>query len=135
MSHVLVLFKPDCVARGLVGECLARFERRGFVVDHIRRFLPSAATVELHYAEHREKPIFPDLVRMMRSGPVVAAVLRRDSEAIPTARQMLGPFASPPPGTIRGDLATSQIDNLVHVSDSPEAVDREVALWFGVRID
>jgi nucleoside-diphosphate kinase len=127
----LILFKPDCVRRGLVGECLSRFERRGFQIAAIRRFYPGQveAKLLLHYAEHADKPYFGDLFAMMTSGPIVAcAVIGED--AINAARRIAGPYREPIPGTIRGDFATSQLDNVVHTSDGPESADREVDIWF-----
>jgi nucleoside-diphosphate kinase len=127
---VLILFKPDCVRRGLVGECLARFERRGLAIHSIDVRRPSVARLEEHYREHRGKDYFPQLVAMMREGPLIACALEGDDFAIETARALLGEFKSPAPGTIRGDYQTGPMYNLVHASSNMAAARREVALWF-----
>jgi nucleoside-diphosphate kinase len=126
----LILFKPDCVRRGLVGECLARFERRGMAIRSIDVRWPFPALLEEHYREHREKDHFPQLIAMMSDGPLVACVLEGDDSIFETARALLGGFKSPAPGTIRGDYQTSPMYNLVHASGHMAAAQREIALWF-----
>src|SRR5881398_780025 len=120
------------MARGLAGEILARFERRGLVVRDARLVQVDRDLAERHYAEHREKPFFGELVAFITSGPTLALVLEGES-AIAVVRTTMG--ATNPtqaaPGTIRGDLALAMPNNLVHGSDSPESARREIGLWFG----
>jgi nucleoside-diphosphate kinase len=128
----LVLIKPDAVARALIAEILARFERRGFRFRGMRLLLLDRATAERHYAEHSERPFFGELVDFITSGPIVALALE-GNEAIATVRTMMGethPTKSAP-GTIRGDLALELAENVVHGSDSPESAERELGLFFG----
>jgi nucleoside-diphosphate kinase len=128
----LILIKPDAVRRRLVGEILGRIEARGFEIREARLVTASRELGEAHYAEHRGKPFFGDLVEFITSGPTWALVVEGES-AIATLRTTIGATdpAQAAPGTIRGDLASSMPDNLVHGSDSPEAAEREIALWFG----
>jgi nucleoside-diphosphate kinase len=130
-ERTLVLIKPDAVERKLAGEILARFEARGLdivaaTLVHVDRDL-----AERHYAEHSEKPFFGELVDFITSAPTLALVLEGEG-AIQVVRTTMGATnpASSAPGTIRGDLALSMPDNLVHGSDSPESAERELALWF-----
>jgi nucleoside-diphosphate kinase len=128
----LVLIKPDAVARGLISEILGRFERRGFRIRGLRLLVLERPAAESHYAEHRERPFFGELVDFITSGPIVALALE-GNEAISTVRTMMGethPTKSAP-GTIRGDLALELSENVVHGSDSPESAERELALFFG----
>jgi nucleoside-diphosphate kinase len=131
VERTLILIKPDAVQRRLAGEILARIEGRGFDVRAGRLVTASRELGERHYAEHREKPFFGELVDFITSGPTWALVVEGEG-AIATMRKTIG--ATDPrnaePGTIRGDLAMSMPDNLVHGSDSPESAEREVALWF-----
>lgn len=136
MQKTLVLFKPDCVRRGLVGECLARFERRGFAIDAIAKHTPSQPTFRTlndllidHYQEHVGKPYFAGLLDMMTSGELVALSLKGE-DVVAAARKMAGPYKDPIPGTIRGDFATSPMQNLVHTSEDAEAARRELSIWF-----
>ena len=127
----LVLVKPDGVRRGLAGEVVSRFERRGYDLRGARLLkIPRALAAE-HYAEHKEKPFYGELVDFITSGPTWALVVEGEN-AIATMRKTIGATnpADAEPGTIRGDLAMSMPDNLVHGSDSPESAEREVALWF-----
>ena len=128
----LVLIKPDAVARSLTSEILGRFERRGFRLRGMRLLLLDRATAEKHYAEHKERPFFGELVDFITSAPLVALALEGES-AIATVRTMMG--ATKPtesaPGTIRGDLALELAENVVHGSDSAESAERELALFFG----
>ncbi len=130
-GSTLVLIKPDAVRRALAGEILARFERRGLVLKEARLLTVDRALAEEHYAEHREKPFFAELVEFITSGPTLALVLEGEG-AIAVVRTTMGATnpAQAAPGTIRGDLALSMPDNLVHGSDSPESAEREIALWF-----
>ena len=130
-ERTLVLVKPDAIARGLAGEIVARLERRGLTLAEARLVPVDRALAETHYAEHREKPFFGELVEFITSGPTLALVVEGES-AISVVRTTMG--ATNPtdaaPGTIRGDLALAMPDNLVHGSDSPESAAREIALWF-----
>ena len=131
-ERTLILIKPDAVRRRLAGEILGRIEGRGFVVRAGKLLIVSRELGEEHYDEHREKPFFGDLVEFITSGPTWALVVEGEG-AIATMRQTIGATdpANAAPGTIRGDLAMSMPDNLVHGSDSPESAEREIALWFG----
>jgi nucleoside-diphosphate kinase len=136
MERTLVLIKPDAVRRQLAGEILARFERRGLVVRAAKLLTVTRELAEEHYAEHREKPFFGELVDFITSGPTLALVLEGES-AISVVRTTMGstnPTESAP-GTIRGDLALAMPNNLVHGSDSPESAQREIGLWFGDSSD
>ena len=131
VEHTLVLIKPDAVRRGLAGEILARFERRGLTIQEARLLTVDRALAEEHYAEHRGEAVLRELVEFITSGPTLALVLEGEG-AIATVRTTMGATnpADAAPGTIRGDLALSMPDNLVHGSDSPESAAREIALWF-----
>ena len=130
-ERTLVLIKPDGVARGLVGEVLARIERKGFRIVALELRTLAAETAEAHYAEHADKPFFKDLVAFITGGPLVAAVVE-GTEVIPSWRAMMGATnpANAAPGTIRGDLASETQQNVTHGSDSPESAAREIALFF-----
>ena len=130
-ERTLVLIKPDAVRRGLAGEILRRFELRGLEIREARLLTVDRGLAEEHYAEHAEKPFFGELVAFITSGPTLALVLEGEG-AIATVRTTMGATnpADAGPGTIRGDLALSMPDNLVHGSDSPESAAREIALWF-----
>ena len=119
------------MARGLAGEILGRFERRGLAVRAARLVRADRELAERHYEEHKEKPFFPELVEFITSGPTLALVLEGES-AIPVVRTTMGSTnpAESAPGTIRGDLALAMPDNLVHGSDAPESARREIELWF-----
>ena len=132
LERTLILVKPDAMARGLAGEILARFERRGLVVRDARLVEVDRDLAERHYAEHAEKPFFGELVSFITSGPTLALALEGEG-AIAVARSTIGATnpADAAPGSIRGDLALAMPDNLVHGSDSPESAERELALWFG----
>jgi nucleoside-diphosphate kinase len=131
VEQTLVLVKPDAMSRGLAGEILGRFERRGLVVRAARLVRVDRELAERHYEEHKEKPFFPELVEFITSGPTLALVLEGES-AIPVVRTTMGATnpAESAPGTIRGDLALAMPDNLVHGSDAPESARREIELWF-----
>ena len=132
LERTLVLVKPDAVRRGLAGEILGRFERRGLVIRAARLLTVSRELAEEHYAEHSEKPFFGELVEFITSAPTLALVLEGEG-AIGVVRTTMGATnpAQSAPGTIRGDLALSMPDNLVHGSDGPETAAREIGLWFG----
>ena len=127
----LVLIKPDAVRRGLVGEIISRFERKGLVVEQLVLRTMDAALADRHYADHVEKAFYPPLKTFMTSGPLVALVISGD-EVIEVVRAMIGATdgRKAAAGTIRGDLSLSNRENLVHASDSPESAKRELALWF-----
>ena len=131
VERTLVLIKPDAVRRGLAGEILRRFEQRGLTIEEARLLTVDRTLAEEHYAEHAEKPFFGELVDFITSGPTLALVLEGEG-AIATIRTTMGATnpADAGPGTIRGDLALSMPDNLVHGSDSPDSAAREIALWF-----
>ncbi len=131
MERTLVFLKPDAVRRGLVGEVLSRFERRGFLIVGMKMTQLSEEFVRRHYGAHEGKEFYEPLVQYTISGPVVAAVLQ-GKNAVAVVRGMMGQtFGSEsPPGTIRGDYALSKRFNLIHGSDSPEAAEREIAAFF-----
>ena len=131
-QRTLILIKPDAFARGLSGEIVARFERKGLRIVALRHMTMTRELAGQHYAEHAEKPFFGELVDFITSGPLVAMVLEGD-QAVEAARQVIG--ATNPlqatTGSIRGDYAIAVGQNMVHGSDSPESAAREVALFFG----
>ncbi len=132
MEHTFIMVKPDGVRRGLVGEVISRFERKGLTLEKIRKLTIDEALARRHYAEHVEKGFFPDLLAFITSGPVVA-MQWSGQDAISVARTLMG--ATDPkkaaPGTIRGDFGLAVTENLVHGSDGPESAARELALFFG----
>ena len=131
VERTLVLVKPDGVARGLSGEIVGRLEARGLVLRAAKLVKVTEELAGEHYAEHREKPFFPELVAFITSSPTLALVLEGEG-AIASVRSTMG--ATNPqnsaPGTIRGDFALAMPNNLVHGSDAPESAAREIALWF-----
>jgi nucleoside-diphosphate kinase len=131
LERSLILIKPDAMARGLSGEILSRIERRGFVLRGGKLIHVDRELGETHYAEHREKPFFGELVQFIISGPTLALVVEGEG-AIATLRTTIGATnpADAEPGSIRGDLAVAMPDNLVHGSDSPDSAAREISLWF-----
>ncbi len=130
-QSTLLIVKPDAVRRGLVGEILRRAEAKGLRIEEMRLMHIGRELAERHYAEHREKPFFGELVDFITSGDVVVAKLTGE-QAIPVLRTLMGPTnpAGAPPGTIRGDFGTVITENLVHGSDSPESAERELQLFF-----
>jgi nucleoside-diphosphate kinase len=132
VERTLVLIKPDAMERGLAGEILARFERRGLVVREAQLVHVDQNLAAEHYAEHVDKPFYAELVEFITSSPTLALVLEGEG-AIAVVRTTIGATdpADAGPGTVRGDLALSMPDNLVHGSDSPESAEREIGLWFG----
>jgi nucleoside-diphosphate kinase len=131
MSQTLILVKPDAFERGLTGEIIARFERKGLRLAALKQMSVGRELAEQHYGEHKEKPFFGELIEFITRGPLVAMVLEGE-EAVPAARQVIG--ATNPieaaPGSIRGDYAIEVTFNLVHGSDSDETASREIALFF-----
>jgi nucleoside-diphosphate kinase len=128
----LVLVKGDGVRRRLIGEIIRRIEAKGLDIETLQLMDVSQELAEEHYAEHREKPFFEELVEFITSTPVVAMRVQGEG-AIKVMRNLMGATnpAEAAPGTIRGDLALSLPDNLVHGSDSPESAERELSLFFG----
>jgi nucleoside-diphosphate kinase len=131
MERTLILVKPDAFERGLTGEILARFDRKGLRIVAMKHMTVERELAEQHYAEHSERPFFGDLVEFITGGPLVALVLE-GYEAIKAARQVIG--ATNPleaaPGSIRGDYALEVQTNMVHGSDAPESAAREIGLFF-----
>ena len=134
-EKTLVLVKPDGVARGLVGQVIARIEAKGYKIVQLRMLQADRALLEKHYAEHQGKPFFEPLVEFMMSGPIVALVAEgnRVIEGFRSLAGVTDPTVAAP-GTIRGDLARDQgtkvVQNIVHGSDSPESAAREIAIFF-----
>jgi len=130
-ERTLVLIKPDAVARGLVGEVIARFERKGLRIAAVKSLTATEEIANQHYAEHSEKPFFGELVEFITGGPLVALVLEGPN-AVTAARQLIG--ATDPveadAGSIRGEFGTEVTFNLVHGSDSDESAEREIGIWF-----
>ena len=132
MERTLIILKPDAVQRGLVGQIVTRFEQKGLQIAGLKFMKIPAATAEQHYAPHKGKPFYEGLVRFMTSSPVVVIALA-GKDAIAISRKMMGAtFGSKAePGTIRGDFGVSNSFNLIHGSDSPEAAQKELGLFFG----
>ena len=130
-QRTLVLLKPDAVRRGLVGEVLGRFEAKGLRIVAMEHRTIDAAQADRHYAEHVQRDFYPPLRDFVTSGPLVALVLEGE-EAVEVVRAANGATdgRKAAPGTIRGDLALSNRENLVHGSDSPESAVREIGIWF-----
>lgn len=131
MQRTLVIFKPDCVQRRLVGQVLNRFEAKGLRIAALKLLQVDRALGEKHYAEHQGKPFFDGLIQFITGGPVVVGVLE-GNEAIAVVRSMLGATngVAAAPGSIRGDFSISKQNNLIHGSDSEASAQREIALWF-----
>jgi nucleoside-diphosphate kinase len=131
MSRTLILVKPDAFERGLTGEVIARFERKGLRLVALKQLRIDDEFAGVHYEEHREKPFFDELVQFITRGPLVAMVME-GPEAVGAARQVIG--ATNPleaaPGSIRGDYALEVTFNLVHGSDSDQSSEREIGIWF-----
>jgi len=131
MEKTFIMVKPDGVQRNLIGEIVSRFEKKGFTLVGAKLMSVSRELAEKHYAEHKERPFFGELVDFITSGPVFAMVWQGQN-VISTARAMMGKTnpADAAPGTIRGDYAVSVGMNIIHGSDSPESAEREINLWF-----
>ena len=131
MEKTLVLIKPDGVARGLCGEIIARFEKRGLKIVGLKMLKLTREQAERHYAEHKGKPFFSSLVDFITSGPLIAMVLSGET-AIQTVRTMMGATnpAAAAPGTIRGDFALAVTQNIIHGSDGPDSASREIDVFF-----
>lgn len=131
VERTFVMVKPGGVERGLVGEVMRRFEQRGYRLRAVKMLKVSTKLAKEHYAEHKDRPFFGELIEGITRSPVVAMVVEGES-AVSVSRAMIGatnPVDSAP-GTIRGDLATEMSENIVHGSDSPASAKREIALWF-----
>jgi nucleoside-diphosphate kinase len=131
VERTLVLLKPDCVQRRLMGRVIGRLEDKGLNILAMKMLQVTPELARAHYAEHVHKPFYPGLERFITASPIVAMVVS-GLEAIRVVREMLGPTSGlkAPPGTIRGDFSSSRQMNLVHASDGPEAAEREIALYF-----
>lgn len=132
MERTFIMVKPDGVQRGLVGEVISRIEKKGFKLAGLKMLKIDEDLAKRHYAEHVEKPFFPELLDFITSGPVAAMVVEGDG-VIAAMRAMMGKTnpKEAAPGTIRGDFGVCMSQNIIHGSDSPEAAVREIALFFG----
>lgn len=131
MERTLILLKPDCVQRRLMGRIISRFEDKGFNIIAMKMMRVTPELAKTHYAEHVSKPFYPALEGFITGGPIVAAVVE-GLEAIRVVRDILGATSGlkAAAGTIRGDFSSSRQMNLVHASDGAEAAQREIALYF-----
>ena len=131
MQQTLILLKPDCVHRRLVGTITQRLEQKGLRLAALKLLQAGRDLAERHYAVHKGKPFYESLLQFLTAGPTVAMIWE-GREAVAVARNLMGPTdgAKAPPGTIRGDFAISVQNNLVHGSDSPDNAAAEIALWF-----
>lgn len=131
MQKTLILLKPDCIHRRLVGTIIQRFEHKGLRLTALKLLQASRELAEKHYAVHKGKPFYDSLLQFLTAGPTVAMVWE-GREAVTVARTLMGATdgTKAPPATIRGDFAISVQNNLVHGSDSPENAEAEIALWF-----
>ena len=132
-EETLVVIKPDAVSRGLVGEIISRFERKGFKIKRLEMIHLTKERAEEFYSVHKEKPFFKELVSFITSGPVIGIILE-GRDAVETVRRMIGPTKSweAPSGTIRGDLSLGLTDNAIHASDSRESYIKERKVLFGM---
>ena len=131
MERTFVMFKPDCLERGLLGRILVRFEEKGLRLVAMKMLRVTPALAKQHYAEHVEKPFYPGLEEFITASPVVATIFQ-GPEVIRVVREMLGATSGlkAAAGTIRGDYSSSRQMNLVHASDSPESAAREIGIYF-----
>ncbi|WP_215141495.1 nucleoside-diphosphate kinase [Exiguobacterium qingdaonense] len=131
MEKTFLMVKPDGVKRGLIGEIISRFENKGYTLNRLEMVTPSVEVAEAHYAEHKEKPFFGELVQFLTSGPVVAMEWEGE-DIVAVSRLMIGKTKplDAQPGTIRGDLASTMSQNVIHGSDSVDSAERELSLWF-----
>ena len=135
-NRTFIKCKPDAVERGLVGEIIARFERKGLTLAALELRTADRALAEAHYAEHSDKPFFGELVDFLTRSPVVAMIVEGPADNTwELGRVIIGKtqVVEAQPGSIRGDLATTTNENLVHGSDGPESAEREIGLWFPGR--
>lgn len=131
MERTFVMFKPDCIERGLLGRIMGRFEEKGLRMAALKLLRVTPDLAKQHYAEHVAKPFYPSLEAFITAAPVVAAIYE-GPEVVRVVREMLGATSGlkAAAGTIRGDYSASRQMNLVHASDSPESADREIAIYF-----
>ncbi len=131
MSRCFAMLKPGVVNRRLVGEILSRIEKKGLKIVGLKMVHPSKELAETHYAEHKGKPFFDELVNYLVSGPVIAMVLQAE-DCVVLTRKMVGKTkpVDAEPGTIRGDYCSHTARNIIHASDSDESAEREIKLWF-----
>ncbi|SDZ25663.1 nucleoside diphosphate kinase [Proteiniborus ethanoligenes] len=131
MERTLVIVKPDGIKRGLIGEVISRYERKGLKIVECRMIEADKATLEKHYIEHREKPFYEELVSYMMGGSIMVMIVEGNN-AIKLVRNINGKTnpVDAEPGTIRGDFANTMTENIVHASDSVEAAEREISIWF-----
>ena len=131
MEKTLIILKPDCVEKGLIGEVTSRFEKRGLKIAGMKMSSLSEAILKEHYSHLKDKPFFPSILKFMQSSPVILMVIE-GKEAVEVARQMCGPTNSrkAPAGTIRGDFSMSMQCNIIHASDSIETAEKEIARFF-----
>ncbi|MDG4656098.1 nucleoside-diphosphate kinase [Ectobacillus antri] len=131
MEKTYLMIKPDGVQRNVIGEIVSRFEKKGFQLVGAKLMQVTKETAELHYAEHKERPFFGELVDFITSGPVFAMVWQGEG-VIATARQMMGKTnpKEAAPGTVRGDFGVTVGKNIIHGSDSAESAEREIAIFF-----
>lgn len=134
MEKTFLMVKPDGVEKGLIGEIVSRFEKKGYQMIGAQLIQIPRAKAEEHYGEHREKPFFGELVDFITSAPVFAMVWQGEN-VVATARQMIGATnpSDATPGTIRGDYAIQVAENIIHGSDSVESGEREIALFFNQK--
>lgn len=134
MQKTLVLVKPDGVKKGLIGEVIKRFETRGLKINALKMLHLTEEQAKIHYAEHLEKPFFPELAAFITSAPLVAMVVSGDN-AVKAVRNMMGSTnpLDAAPGTIRADFALKMSENIVHGSDSPESAVREIKVFFDTQ--
>lgn len=132
MERTYIMLKPDCVRRGLMGEVIARIERKGFAITEVKMMRLDEAILREHYAHLTEKSFFPELVEYMTSGPVLGMIVEGDN-VVKGMRILMGAtkYEEAAAGTIRGDFATSTTENIIHGSDSPENAEIEIARFFG----
>ena len=132
MERTYIMLKPDCVRRGLMGEVIARIERKGFAITEVKMMQLDEAILREHYAHLTEKPFFSELVEYMTSGPVLGMIVEGDN-VVKGMRILMGAtkYEEAAAGTIRGDFATSTTENIIHGSDSPENAEIEIARFFG----
>ena len=131
METTYVMVKPDGVQRGLIGEIIGRFERKGLKLVGLKSVVPSRETAETHYAVHAERPFYPGLINFVTSGPVVCMALS-GKDAISVARTLIGATngREASPGTIRGDFGMDMGYNMIHGSDAADTAEFELGLWF-----
>lgn len=131
-ERTYIMLKPDCVRRGLMGEVISRIERKGFRITAAKMMTLDEDILNVHYAHLKDKPFFPDLMKFMTSGPVLAMIVEGNG-VIEGMRRLMGRtnYEEAEAGTIRGDFATSTTENIIHGSDGPETAEAEIHRFFG----